>query len=326
MGRGLAHLDTELYKEFISLVSHGSFVSAARDLNMSQPSLSRHMSLFANQLGCKLFYETRPLRLTAAGETVLKHASKIVGVEKTLLSELATIPSSGGARIRVVDMLHVNTLYVGLNEAVEAARVTFPDLHVEYVNMNSSGLNAQQLVASGKVDIAFETLLSMDMQQPTRQIDDFLAVLIPEFHGEFVVGIPRNSALANKENLTLKDLANERFILPANRSGEIFRQDFVDACQKVGFYPNVSLVPTDSAFMFYGTEPHDAIHLLVRVDKKYRPIIADLVKQHTVIRSLTDEKRYIDSFAVVDPKNDNPVLSFIVDYLIEQAHTLTEGW
>ena len=55
-------------------------------------------------------------------------------------------------------------------------------------------------------------------------------------------------------------------------------------------------------------------------------IIADLVKQHTVIRSLTDEKRYIDSFAVVDPKNDNPVLSFIVDYLIDHAHTLTEDW
>ena len=93
-------MDTELYKEFISLVSHGSFVSAARDLNMSQPSLSRHMSLFANQLGCKLFYETRPLRLTAAGETVLKHASKIVGVEKMLLSELAAIPSRRGAHSR----------------------------------------------------------------------------------------------------------------------------------------------------------------------------------------------------------------------------------
>ena len=50
------------------------------------------------------------------------------------------------------------------------------------------------------------------------------------------------------------------------------------------------------------------------------------MKQHTVIRSLTDEKRYIDSFAVVDPKNDNPVLSFIVDYLIEHANALTEGW
>ena len=103
-------MDIELYREFISLVSHGSFVSAARDLNMSQPSLSRHMASFSSQLGCRLFYETRPLRLTAAGETVLKHASKIVGAEETLLADLENIPSSGGARVRVVDMLHANTL------------------------------------------------------------------------------------------------------------------------------------------------------------------------------------------------------------------------
>jgi len=41
-------LDIELYREFISLVSRGSFVSAARDLNMSQPSLSWHMSTLSN--------------------------------------------------------------------------------------------------------------------------------------------------------------------------------------------------------------------------------------------------------------------------------------
>lgn len=43
------------------------------------------------------------MRLTAAGETVLEHACKIVGAEETLLSELANMPVSGGARIRVVD-------------------------------------------------------------------------------------------------------------------------------------------------------------------------------------------------------------------------------
>ena len=71
--------------------------------------------------------------------------------------------------------------------------------------------------------------------------------------------------------------------------------------------------------MFYGTEPCDAIHLLVRVDHKYKPIIADLVKQHAVIRSFCDEKRYIDSFAVMDPHNDDPALSRITDFLIERA-------
>ena len=213
-------MDIELYREFISLVSHGSFVSAARDLNMSQPSLSRHISTLSNQLGCKLFHKTRPLRLTAAGETVLEHACKIVGAEETLLSELSNMPVSGGARIRVVDMMHANTLYIGLNEAVEEAKESFPDLQVEYVSMEPSGLNAQQLVDAGKADIAFETTMSTEMPPATRSMDGFLAILIPEFHGEFVVGIPKGSKLAEKENLVLADLAGERFILPANRSGE----------------------------------------------------------------------------------------------------------
>lgn len=318
-------MDIELYREFISLVSHGSFVSAARDLNMSQPSLSRHISTLSNQLGCKLFHETRPLRLTAAGETVLEHACKIVGAEETLLSELANMPVSGGAQIRVVDMMHANTLYIGLNEAVEEAKESFPDLRVEYVSMEPSGLNAQQLVDAGKADIAFETTMSTEMPPATRSMDGFLAILIPEFHGEFVVGVPKGSKLAEKENLVLADLAGERFILPANRSGEIFRRNFIEACRKAGFYPNISLVPMDNAFMFYGSEPHDAVHLLVRVDRKYKPLIADLVKQHTVIKSFVDEKRYIDSFAVVDPRCEDPALSRITDFLIERADAFVAG-
>ncbi len=248
------------------------------------------------------------MRLTAAGETVLEHACKIVGAEETLLSELANMPVSGGARIRVVDMMHANTLYIGLNEAVEEAKESFPDLRVEYVSMEPSGLNAQQLVDAGKADIAFETTMSTEMPPATRSMDGFLAILIPEFHGEFVVGVPKGSKLAEKENLVLADLAGERFILPANRSGEIFRRNFIEACRKAGFYPNISLVPMDNAFMFYGSEPHDAVHLLVRVDRKYKPLIADLVKQHTVIKSFVDEKRYIDPFAVVDPRCEDPAL------------------
>ena len=63
-------MDIEVYREFMALAAHKSFVSAARDLNMSQPSLSRHMNALSNDLGCRLFYDTRPLSLTAAGEVV----------------------------------------------------------------------------------------------------------------------------------------------------------------------------------------------------------------------------------------------------------------
>ncbi len=37
-------MDIEVYREFMVLATHKSYVSASRDLNMSQPSLSRHMT------------------------------------------------------------------------------------------------------------------------------------------------------------------------------------------------------------------------------------------------------------------------------------------
>ena len=78
-------MDIEVYREFMALAAHKSFVSAARDLNMSQPSLSRHMNALSNDLGCRLFYDTRPLSLTAAGEVVLKHAGKIIGDQANMV-------------------------------------------------------------------------------------------------------------------------------------------------------------------------------------------------------------------------------------------------
>ena len=49
------------------------------------------------------------------------------------------------------------------------------------------------------------------------------------------------------------------------------------------------------------------------------------MKQHTVIKSFVDEKRYIDSFAVVDPRCEDPALSRIADFLIERADAFVAG-
>ena len=47
-------MDIEVYREFMVLATHKSYVSASRDLNMSQPSLSRHMTALQHEraAGC----------------------------------------------------------------------------------------------------------------------------------------------------------------------------------------------------------------------------------------------------------------------------------
>ena len=73
-----------------------------------------------------------------------------------------------------------------------------------------------------------------------------------------------------------------------------------DRCREVGFYPNITLVPTDNPLEFYATDPGDGIHLLTKVDRKYKPLMSDMLKQHVVILPFADKKRYVDAFALMD--------------------------
>ncbi|WP_139653671.1 LysR family transcriptional regulator [Raoultibacter phocaeensis] len=315
-------MDIEIYREFMALAAHKSFVSAARDLNMSQPSLSRHMNALANDLGCQLFYDTRPLSLTAAGEVVLKHAGKIIGDQANMLAELQALPASSNNRILILDLLHTNALYVGINEAAAQAKERFPGLRIEFVNMDNSGMGGQQMIDAKKVDISFETIIS---EAPTTELelsDSVEAIWVPEFHGELVAGVSRTSPLAGRESLTLKELSQSRFILQANRYSERFREDFIAMCREVGFYPNITLVPADNPLEFYATDPGDGIHLLTKVDRKYKPLISDLLKQHVEIVPFADKKRYVDAFALMKSFPDRPDLEFFSELLVEHAKRL----
>lgn len=311
-------MELDIYREFMVLATHRSFVSAARDLNMSQPSLSRHMNAFAKELGCQLFYETRPLSLTAAGEVVLKYAGKIIRDQKSLFAELDQLPAAIGKPILIVDLFPTNALYVGINETAALAKQKFPGLRVEFINMDSSGMNAQQMVEMGKIDISIETTIAQELRVEPEMPDALQAIWIPEFHGELVVGVAKESPFASRPNLHLSDLAQSRFILQANRHSERFREDFIRICSERGFYPNITLVPADNQLEFYGSHPHDGIHLLTKVDRKYNPLISSLLKEHVKIRTLED-KCYVNSYALISAYLDRPELEFFAEHLRRHA-------
>lgn len=312
-------MDIEIYREFMVLAAHRSFVSAARDLNMSQPSLSRHIAALEKDIGCTLFYETRPLSLTSSGEVVLKFAGKLIGDQANMLTELHSLAAARNERILILDMLHTNALYVGINEATIRAKQKFNGLRIEFPNMDSSGLSAQQMIETEKVDISFETVITSASSPDPKLPSSVRSIWIPEFHGELVLGVSKDSALASCTDLALGDLSEARFIMQANRHSERFREDFITMCTEVGFYPNITLVPSDNPLEFYATDPRDGIHLLTKVDKKYKPIIADLLKQHVSIVPLVDKKRYVDAYALMKKNSGRPELDFLAEELEQHA-------
>src|SRR6266511_3927591 len=74
---------------FGAVVRAGSFSAAAKELHLSQPSVSRHVAALESECGLQLLERTsRGLRLTAAGNALLDHASalrtELTAVEATL--------------------------------------------------------------------------------------------------------------------------------------------------------------------------------------------------------------------------------------------------
>ena len=64
---------------FVRAAESGSFTRAARDMNLSQPSVSRIIGELEARLGVKLLLRTtRQLTLTAAGEKFLERARDIL--------------------------------------------------------------------------------------------------------------------------------------------------------------------------------------------------------------------------------------------------------
>ena len=51
----------------------------------------------------------------------------------------------------------------------------------------------------------------------------------------------------------------------------------------------------------------------------YKPIIADLLTQHTTIMRFTDKKRYVDAYALLRKDPERPELAFFVEELMRRA-------
>jgi DNA-binding transcriptional LysR family regulator len=66
-----------LFRTFVRTVEAGSFTAVARELNSSQPTVSRQIAVLEDHLGCLLFQRTtRTLTLTDDGRVLYGHAQR----------------------------------------------------------------------------------------------------------------------------------------------------------------------------------------------------------------------------------------------------------
>ena len=83
-------MNLDKIRMFISAAEHLNFTKAAKDMYISQPTLSRHISDLESSLGIELFKRTtRNVSLTPAGEQFLIEAQDIMRRYDSLMERVS---------------------------------------------------------------------------------------------------------------------------------------------------------------------------------------------------------------------------------------------
>ena len=94
-------MDIEQARTFLAITAHGSFLAAAKQLHLTQSTVSARIQRLEEELGARLFIRNRSgASLTSAGRRFLEHAKRLVRTEEQARYDVG-LPSRYRATIRI---------------------------------------------------------------------------------------------------------------------------------------------------------------------------------------------------------------------------------
>ena len=123
-----ANLDIDLLRSFAAIADTGSFTAAAELVARTQSAVSVQVKRLEEIVGHRVFERTsRSLALTAAGETLLGYARRILELNDESVRRIAEPPVSGEIRLGITEYFVPNELPAILARFAAA----YPGVHLE---------------------------------------------------------------------------------------------------------------------------------------------------------------------------------------------------
>ncbi|MCI3919975.1 LysR family transcriptional regulator [Paenibacillus sp. TRM 82003] len=190
----------DLMQALAAVVEHTSVNKASQVLNISQPALSRKISLLEEELGVKLFERRgKRLELTRVGQISYEFAIEMRQLQGRFLKTLNEYNSANRGRLTIGASL--TTLQSTLPDLIAAFTRHAPDVDIHALTGKTHEI--VMLVKEKKCDIGL-VASSVDAPDTTclPLFDDHLALVLPEFH-----------PLGGKTDIRLRDLEQLPMIL-----------------------------------------------------------------------------------------------------------------
>jgi DNA-binding transcriptional LysR family regulator len=213
---------------FAKVVEHGSLTAAARELGVSQPTLSHAITRLEEALEGTLWQRLPNRRAgvlpTELGQRVLDRGGRALAELAALEEDAALLRGVAAGELRVGSVQSLSATL--LPRCAAAFLAKYPKVVLDLPLVTSE--TAPGLIASGKLDAAL-MVGPLPPQAALKQLRGG--------EQELVLVLRVDHALARRKRLALSSLAEEPLVLFSK--GTLFARAIEQACQRAGFTPDV---------------------------------------------------------------------------------------
>lgn len=226
---------------FMAVAKYQSFSKAAKHLYISQPAVSKQVSLLEDSLNLTLIDRRYGgAQLTDAGKMFYKFFRKAEDEFNKLSAEAHEIASghTGNLRLGCLDGWDLSTFYPELRGLLAEK---YPKLQLNLDGYNH--IQAIEALRRQEIDIAITLEIALRGQPDVamRNVTSApVVMLISTLH-----------PLAQKENLTLSDFKDDPFyvIAPTVGTDNPMEQLAVNVCEAAGFTPKIEHTPSSASVL-----------------------------------------------------------------------------
>ena len=220
-------MDIAQLKYFIAVAQTLNFSEAARRSNLTQPSISHHISELEKQLGSALFIRSRrSVSMTEAGRTFLPYALEMVELAEKAQFQVRQLEQGAIGQLSIAALTTSSAI---LSRCLSAFSTKYPDITVD-INFTSG---RSQVLAMNEQRYDFH--FAVREMVPEGETFDYIVT-----HTDHLcVAIPKEHPLAERE-LDFKDFEGERFIAVSETDGPALYNGIMQVCRSRGYSPRIS--------------------------------------------------------------------------------------
>lgn len=191
---------------FVKITENGSFSKAAKELFLTQPTISAHISSLEKELDARLFVRnTKEVRLSEDGKVLYEYAKQMNELEQTIKETFALRSERDG------NMITIAASSIPAQYLVPDILVRFNELYPnqQFRIWETDSAKVVEQVANHTADVGFTGTV----------FEKKSCIYIPFYRDELVIITPNTEKYKNIDNADLKWIEQEWLIMREEGSG-----------------------------------------------------------------------------------------------------------